>query len=48
MMPKELKNVVLPNPDDDFKLEDEDEDDNDGFDDGYDEMDLNGLDEFNI
>ena len=47
-MPKELKNVVLPNPDDDFKLEDEDEDDNDGFDDGYDEMDLNGLDEFNI
>ena len=44
-LPKSIKPALLPNPDDDFILDDEDEDD--GFTDGYDDIDLNGLNEFN-
>lgn len=44
-LPKAIKPAMLPNPDDDFVLEEEEDDD--GFTDGYDDIDLNGLNEFN-
>lgn len=44
-LPKELKQMQLPNPDDDFLAELEDEED-DGFEDGYDDLELEGFDEF--
>lgn len=37
--------MQLPNPDDDFLAELEDEED-DGFEDGYDDLELEGFDEF--
>lgn len=43
-LPKAIKPSILPNPDDDFVLDEEEEDD--GFTDGYDDIDLNGLNEF--
>ena len=46
-MPKENKNLRLPNPDDDYveDLDLEDDDLGTGFDDGYDDLDLSGFDE---
>lgn len=44
-LPKELKQAHLPNPDDNF-IEEELVEDEDEFTDGYDELDLEGFDEF--
>ena len=46
-MPKDNKNLRLPNPDDDYveDLDLEDDDLGTGFDDGYDDLDLSGFDE---
>ena len=41
------KNIFLPNPEDDFIIENDEDDINDGFSDGYDDLDLSGFDEIN-
>ena len=46
-LPKENKNIFLPNPEDDFIIENDEDDINDGFSDGYDDLDLSGFDEIN-
>ena len=46
-LPKQVKQQPLPNPDDGFEELLEEEDDLDGgFEEGYDDLDLNGLSEF--
>ena len=46
-LPKQVKQQPLPNPDDGFdELLEEEDDMGDGFEEGYDDLDLNGLSEF--